>query len=378
MDTSIDRHAEQGAKPSLYLPQLDGLRFWAFFLVFVHHHDLLAGTPLHFLKEEGWIGVDLFFALSAFLFSRLLAEEIGRTGRLSVRRFYLRRILRIWPAYFAYLALCIGATLWVGHLDRETLFHRSLGLAVFVDNIVSARHGYSPILLTPHLWSIGYEEQFYLALPPALFLFSRLEGKLRIAGIVLLVILGLSAKAFLIARGDAALSVWTLPWVHFESVALGALLAWKGLVPLRQKLSPSASLLLAGLCFAGQSALPPAETTSFLLFPKYLLSALAPVLAIHAATSGGTFGRWLSRPLLVHLGKRSYGLYLYHLAAMVLFDRLLALVPGMHPGGTTSFAGGLLLAWLAAYLSYRWWEAPFLKLKQRFEVVVSRPSEELE
>src|SRR4051794_25906652 len=87
----------------VYMPALDGIRFLAFFLVFFHHSsvdgtngELFAGAPLVLLRLRafGWIGVDVFLCLSGFLIATLLLHEIQATGRLSVSRFYMRRILR--------------------------------------------------------------------------------------------------------------------------------------------------------------------------------------------------------------------------------------------------------------------------------------------
>ena len=111
------------SKPRFYVPQLDGLRFVAFLLVFVHHGPhlsaLFAAVPfiaraLEFLEHFGWFGVDLFLVLSAYLITSLLLIEYARHHDISLRGFYLRRILRIWPLY--YLMTCIGFFLlpWLG------------------------------------------------------------------------------------------------------------------------------------------------------------------------------------------------------------------------------------------------------------------------
>ena len=101
-----------------YQPELDGLRFYAFLGVFIYHtlpSQALFYRRLHLPLPELWAaiaksgasGVDLFFALSAFLITSLLLRERQETGNISLRLFYLRRILRIWPLYFAVLALGI-------------------------------------------------------------------------------------------------------------------------------------------------------------------------------------------------------------------------------------------------------------------------------
>ena len=99
-----------------YQPELDGLRFYAFLGVFICHTLPFEGAlyrrfhlPMPWLwgaiAKSGAAGVDLFFALSAFLITSILLREREETGRISLRRFYLRRILRIWPLYFVLIAL---------------------------------------------------------------------------------------------------------------------------------------------------------------------------------------------------------------------------------------------------------------------------------
>ena len=98
-----------------YVPQLDGLRFIAFLLVFAHHGQRLSNllssgsigrSVLDFLERRGWFGVDLFLVLSAFLITSLLLIEYDRHRNISLRGFYMRRILRIWPLY--YLMTMVG------------------------------------------------------------------------------------------------------------------------------------------------------------------------------------------------------------------------------------------------------------------------------
>ncbi|HNQ93994.1 MAG TPA: acyltransferase [Anaerolineales bacterium] len=93
-------------KPRFYLPELDGLRFIAFLLVFIHNaNPILKRTFLERFSEYSWFGVDLFFCLSGFLITKLLVMEHRQTGKINFRNFYIRRILKIWPLYFFYLIL---------------------------------------------------------------------------------------------------------------------------------------------------------------------------------------------------------------------------------------------------------------------------------
>ncbi len=86
-----------------YLPEVDGLRFFAFLLVFIHHFRVSENVFFKYLHEFGWVGVDLFFLLSAFLLTYLLRREYSEKNNINIRFFFIRRVLRIWPLYFIYI-----------------------------------------------------------------------------------------------------------------------------------------------------------------------------------------------------------------------------------------------------------------------------------
>jgi peptidoglycan/LPS O-acetylase OafA/YrhL len=171
-------------KPAGRLVQLDLLRFIAIMLVigahpFMSHADLGALRPVADLwLRFGWTGVDLFFVLSGFLVGGLLFQELQRSGSLDVRRFVLRRWLKIWPAYFVFLALMFSTL---------TLHHHGVGYALrcLLPNLLHIQN-YSgmtdgpdgrPLILSRvsivHTWSLAVEEHFYLLLPPLLLALRR-------------------------------------------------------------------------------------------------------------------------------------------------------------------------------------------------------------
>src|SRR3990172_8203455 len=134
-----------------YHPELDSLRFLAFLLVFFNHSPYL-GSSLFLVKlhDFGWLGVDLFLGLSAYLITKLLFTEFQRLGTIDIVYFYVRRVLRIWPLYFFFVALVVTLTL----MEREltaAVARRIAGLASFTDNIFSAFVGYNMMIYSPHL-----------------------------------------------------------------------------------------------------------------------------------------------------------------------------------------------------------------------------------
>lgn len=155
-----------------YIPTLDGWRAIAVLAVIAYHDQL---RHLGFVSDDtlhtyGFLGVDLFFAISGILICTRLLEEEEMRGRISLKGFYIRRFFRILPPAMAYLAV-------VGLLGLAGVIH--VGLVswfcslFFVNNYYMAHVGNPASPYTAHFWSLGIEEQFYLLLPGILFLFPR-------------------------------------------------------------------------------------------------------------------------------------------------------------------------------------------------------------
>ena len=183
------RPGTAGEKRRFYHPELDGLRFYAFLGVFVCHalpldtafyHSLHLPMPWLWgaIAVSGASGVDLFFALSAFLITSLLLRERQETGEISLRLFYIRRILRIWPLYFLVIAMGVLLAhtartrnhLW--YYDQSLPWYYVAGYLLFVGNWVYAAFGTTHSICAP-LWTVSIEEQFYLVWPAVMKLLKR-------------------------------------------------------------------------------------------------------------------------------------------------------------------------------------------------------------
>src|SRR4051812_21525628 len=170
------QRATSASEQNGWLPELDGLRAVACLAVvlFHAHEDWFAGTAL------GGMGVSLFFCLSGFLIFVLASREYARTGTLALRRFYLRRVLRIWPLYFVAIGLGIllfgapgivpGADAFDGMTTPEYLIRYGYAFPLFLTNLLIAFsyighfRWFAPDFLVV-TWTIAVEEQFYAVFP---------------------------------------------------------------------------------------------------------------------------------------------------------------------------------------------------------------------
>jgi len=278
--------------------------------------------------QFGWAGVDLFFVLSGFLLGRLVLTEQTRTGRFDGRRFTARRLLKLWPVLYVFLAvqLLAGPEPWTSYLWQNALHLQN----------------YAGTSLT-HLWSLAVEEHFYLALALLFPLFARRRGSPRLLALLLgaILVAGLALRIWGAAHG---ISDTRLQWrTHYrvDALAFGVLLAlicvhW----PQRFESLRSRRWLLLAVLAAGIAHLAlvgkKGPVGSTLGFTVAYLTAGALLLLVYQA-------RWVPRARVVAvpmamLGRYSYGIYIWHVfAAAVAVD----LLPGVDAESTTALAQAL-------------------------------------
>lgn len=347
-----------------YLPQLDGLRFVAFFAVFVCHFPISSKWSLvpwvSAIADAGAYGVDLFFCLSSFLITALLLQEQAREGRARIGAFWIRRALRIWPLYFAVVAIAVVTTHPPGWYTRSLL--------TFTTNWALLHRSYDSSLNI--LWSLAFEEQFYLVWP---LLFVLLAGR-RLPLVAAALIAGsVIVRTHLLDGTLTADALWSHPLARLEPFALGIVLAWgwsrwhsapRVALPAWMGISILAIgwvavtvLLRFGTQVGNVGALP----------PLWAYSTVDVILAIMLGVVLMAGGGLLAHPILVYLGRISFGLYIFHQAVaqgvLLHVDVPWPLRLGL------SFALTLCLA----AVSYVLLERPFLRLKARFTYVRSAP-----
>ena len=369
------------ASSPYYRPELDVLRFVAFLMVFLHHAfpripsgyqkytgDVMSNILSAIVNSFGF-GLCLFFFLSAYLITTLLLKEVAASGTIHLRDFYARRILRIWPLYaLGLLIMLVWALLKNDHEQLRMLVY----YVTFVGNWYYLNHPWGDNPMTP-LWSISVEEQFYLVLPLAMGLLKE-KHLMQGGGVVAIVSL-----ASLFWQGHEHRSVDTEIWVNTTSqmiffasgVMLAAFTRKRYVDPskaLRITLIIVAPILFFVAAYGCEVKKLGEATTGLSIAIGYLIVMLGCITLVLSVLNIS----YRFSPLLIYLGKISFGLYVFHLFSMWVVEAVLNM-GGHHVLPTLVKLISLPLTIALASFSYRYFEMPFLRLKKRFTYVENRP-----
>jgi peptidoglycan/LPS O-acetylase OafA/YrhL len=364
--------------PSRRFPGLNGLRFFAAIAVVCSHVELLKGYngfPNAYenvvVYEVGRLAVTFFFVLSGFLITWLLLEERRESGTIAVKKFYLRRILRIWPLYYATVLL---AFFLFPHIAALTMPKMAPGaevaktfplFALFLPQL--ALSIYPPVAFAEPAWSIGVEEQFYLLWPLAM---KRMRSFVTLALIVIGVALAARYGALAIAktyRADPArLRFWNevidyLYFTRIECMAIGGLFAWAHFARRERILSLLSSRWTQAIVY-GWTIWRIVTAGDKPVFSYGLYAIAFGVLILNVATNPRSLVRLRARPF-EFLGNISFSIYMLHEPAIQLVLRLTG------DRNVPLYAGSLALTIAFATASYFLIERPFLRWKSRFEIV---------
>ncbi len=376
-------------KGRFYLPQLDGLRFIAFLLVFFSHFRWAppniarlpgVGAFLIGLHRHGGWGVDLFLVLSAYLITTLLLLEHRKRGRISLKFFYIRRSLRIWPLYFFFLVLAFfalplldGTFSTAAHQD--VLGTHGLASTIFVANLAELFTDVAVPKQIGHLWTISLEEQFYVFWPAVLVLLIGRPKAMRMFLVATVVASVATRAALSIGASDVVILKNTV--THFDPLALGSLLALYRLdTPPNERRSTAKLLLGTGLIMF-TTMFPRPRTQSMHVIWQYLVVAVGFSFVIDSILGSGK--QWICRLLsnqpLVYLGQISYGLYVYHLLGIKYGTQIAEFLGASvesRKGWVLTSVINLLMTIIMSLISYAVLEKPFMRLKKRFALIASR------
>jgi peptidoglycan/LPS O-acetylase OafA/YrhL len=318
--SGLDQTLVREQASDIYQPQFDGLRALAVLTVMVDHFSAdVPNFPLPDWIHLGATGVRLFLVLSGYFITASLRRARDRmdAGKFSAGKtigaFYWRRLLRISPAYFAFVAIAL-------FLNIGAIRHNWPWVFTGTVNWLIAWRNEWPLTIS-HLWSICVQEQFYL-LWPLLILF--LPRKWMLHAIVSVALAGIAFRIGCVIFSVPMIARWVLPFGSLDSLAAGAALGWCGgrLHTVRGgwlvALICLSMLTLAAVLRNGD----PAQLKSVLVEPLEA-GAFVLLVARTATGFGGYTARFLTLPGLVFAGRISYGLYIYHVLVAMLFQRWL-------------------------------------------------------
>jgi len=328
-----------------YIPQLDGLRAIAILLVLAAHAVGLPG---------GTIGVDIFFVISGYLITAILLWEFAARSRVDIKAFYIRRFLRIVPA-FAFMLLSISAmtAMFVLPSRRPAEYLAILYAATYVMNWTRAFGLGSGIV--GHTWSLAVEEQFYLLWPLALTVFLATGRRRQIATLCVLVLVSTLWRAWLVAAPGTDDHVFFGSDARANQILVGCLLAF---LPMHVVARLAARTWLVPAAVLGAFAVM--GVPAWLSLVDSLVIALSAAWLIAAVHDPGRtlLSAALGAGGCIAIGRLSYSLYLWHAPILAALAGRRIVPPSMLP------VIGILLSFAAATFSYFVVERPFLRLKE--------------
>jgi peptidoglycan/LPS O-acetylase OafA/YrhL len=384
---------------SIYFGGLNGLRFFAATAVIFHHveqyklwasRDLTHYTSVFggdsvvstFFEALGSKAVSLFFVLSGFLITYLLLAEHQKTETISLRKFYVRRILRIWPVYYLVILLTFFVMphfFDIGHYGAEMLGKNPIlwfSLCVFMlPNLV--RFNSVELIGGNQTWSVGVEEQFYIMWPWLVLNFRKHFVRMLIVLIVVKTcIMALAAiLAFQIETGivhtlcnKVALYLGIF---KIEQMAIGALGAWylfNKKTAVLNFLYSNLLLIICGFLFL------------VIMFVDYsflgdsLFEAFVFLVLILNVSTNPKFPLKFKHPYFNVLGNISYGIYMYHTLVIAVLMTVLQnynLDKDANVFNVLLYGGSVIITVIISYLSYNYFEKWFLNKKEKFMVVKS-------
>ena len=350
-----------------YIPQFDGLRAIAILVVLFAHSEYLQTIPHLGILKYGRAGVDLFFVLSGFLITGILLDTKGSPHYF--RNFYARRVLRIWPLYFAVLfavfVIILGLRPRIADSGRSSTW---LYYVLYLQNLFPYLN--RPVFLAP-TWSLALEEQFYVTWPSLVFLLTRRTLLVVLVGLMIVPLLFRTALFF---GGAPYVAIDEFTLSRLDAIVIGAIWAlW-----LRSANCTQARWRRWNICVLGASvaAMSLAKLLihqhSTILNYSFLATGFAGALGLSLVSSctNSLVGRALSMDWLRYLGKISYGIYLLHMPVFIFFEEWRS----HWPIGLRMTAGGKMLAAAISFISvvaiasvsWFFFEQPILRLKDRF------------
>ena len=372
----------------VYLPNLNGLRFLACMVVVVTHTEMIKwvyGFENYYtegLKRFGHLAVISFFVLSGYLITYLLMVEKEKKKTVSIRNFYMRRILRIWPLYF--FTIILGLFVWPqipffdvpGQPSIHSVNYWSMILVYLfiLPNVAVKIFVPSPVPLLSPSWSIGVEEQFYF-MWPWIVKFSK-NMLTALFGVIVAYNIILFSLAYL-SKGlpeTAPLKITLNVWENFtiSTMSIGGLLAWVKFYKKERLLKilfhpivdRGTYFLFFALVFKG---------VRFPVFHPEIYAFLFAVMILNLSSNPKSFVNMENR-FFNYMGKISYGFYMFHILSIFVVFKLMKPIFEEMPHQIVSLIVitiSAVFVTIISSLTYHYLEEPLLKMKSKFSSIVT-------
>jgi peptidoglycan/LPS O-acetylase OafA/YrhL len=366
---------------NIYFKGLNSLRFYAAFAVVIHHMEQFKSivkiknfyyTPL--IHNMGGLGVTFFFVLSGFLLTYLMLNEKQEFKKIDIKKFYMRRILRIWPLYF--IIIFISFYIFPEFFNFSAIgFNMDLvnGNIIILFLLMMANVAliaYGPILGAEPLWSVSSEEHFYMVWP---WMFN--WAKINFRNVFILILTFNIIKVILYLVSIRYTQIWAQNTLYYLSMfridcmlvgALGAITIFSKRYAVL-KLVYSRPIQISSFVFI----LMVYKNVTFFLFTDLIYSIFFVVIILNIATNQKGIVK-LDYKITEYLGKISYGIYLYHSLIIAL---LLRYYFHNHLIGIKNNIFFMVIISIAVIIistiSYYLIEKPFLTLKLKYSKVYS-------
>lgn len=368
----------------IYFENLDGLRFLCFLSIFFFHSfhtdiSYLRESPTYeFIKRDlfgnGNLGVNFFFVLSGFLITYLLIEEKKLNGQINIKRFWYRRILRIWPLFYACVAFGFVIFPYLKSFFGETPNETAtiIPYLTFTNNFEFIAKGPPDASVLGVLWSIAVEEQFYFVWPIILYLIPIKRFWIAFLSVILL-----SLIFRYIEPNQRVHEYHTLSCIG--DMALGSLAAWLTLVStlfknfIKRLSRLEIAMIYVGfiLCYFFHDKIFPLIPLGN-VFDRLFIAILIAFIILEQNFAEKSFFKMSNFKRITKLGVISYGLYCLHFIGILIATTITAKLSLNEQLWVVLFLETILalcITILISWLSYKYFEAPFLRLKSKFSYI---------